>query len=251
MFTIYNHNKLTRQPFFADLITYLLNHEDVTLRQLKKDFADVRNLERAIEDYVQADYIIRADKRYTVALAVYGDELLTGASDTPARLVYREPFLVASGSELQKRLDKSRIYTTVTTSANGLVLHESSDYARRETTLANYFYHVDQPSLPLSDAERAIYEVIGDVSEDYAMKYMSTFWLRFLNKDVVNMRRPDIFVQTLVALGYASGDEGAFSNEVAFEEEVALSEVVFDRADDFIQAQIAQQTVLPAYLSLD
>ena len=64
MISILNPTKLTRQPFFNDLIQYLAAHDEVTLRQLKQDFSHVSHLERSIEAYVQAGYIKRKDKRY-------------------------------------------------------------------------------------------------------------------------------------------------------------------------------------------
>lgn len=41
---IYNENRLTGQPFFKDLIEYLAQHNEVMLRQIHKDFADVKIL---------------------------------------------------------------------------------------------------------------------------------------------------------------------------------------------------------------
>ncbi len=41
---IYNENRLTSQPFFKDLIEYLAQHDEVMLRQIHKDFADVKIL---------------------------------------------------------------------------------------------------------------------------------------------------------------------------------------------------------------
>ena len=70
---IFNHNRLTQRPFFQDLINYLANDDDVTLRQIKAAFGDVQNLERQIEDFVQAGLILREDKRYTNQFRVFTD----------------------------------------------------------------------------------------------------------------------------------------------------------------------------------
>ena len=63
---IFNHNRLTERPFFQELINFLINHDDVTLRKIKAAFGNEQNLERQIEDFVQAGFISRLDKRYTI-----------------------------------------------------------------------------------------------------------------------------------------------------------------------------------------
>lgn len=38
----------------------------MTLRQIKENFPEVPKIDRLIEEYVQAGYIIRDNKRYTI-----------------------------------------------------------------------------------------------------------------------------------------------------------------------------------------
>ena len=59
MIITYNPDKLTRQSFFQELINYLQMHDEVTLRQIKRDFPEIPKLDRAIEDYVQAHVVRR------------------------------------------------------------------------------------------------------------------------------------------------------------------------------------------------
>ena len=66
MINICNPDKLTRQAFFQDLINFLYQTDDVTLRQIKANFPEVPKIDRLIEEYVQAGYIIRDNKRYTI-----------------------------------------------------------------------------------------------------------------------------------------------------------------------------------------
>lgn len=47
-----------------------------------------------------------------------------------------------------------------------------------------------------------LYDLLGDVNQEYALKYMTTFLLKFTRKDLVMQKRPDIFVEALVTLGY-------------------------------------------------
>ena len=41
MIQIFNPSRLTRQPFFIDLVDYLDQHDDVILREIKAQFPDV------------------------------------------------------------------------------------------------------------------------------------------------------------------------------------------------------------------
>ena len=66
MIIIFNPDKLTRQNFFKDLVNFLYQTDDVTLRQIKAKFQEVPKIDRLIEEYVQTGYIIRDNKRYTI-----------------------------------------------------------------------------------------------------------------------------------------------------------------------------------------
>ena len=41
MIQIFNPSRLTRQPFFRDLIAYLDQHDDVILREIKAQYPEV------------------------------------------------------------------------------------------------------------------------------------------------------------------------------------------------------------------
>ena len=96
---IFNHTKLTETPFFQALITFLANHEDVTLRKIKAAFNSEKNLERQIENFVQAGLISRLDKRYTNNFQVFGDEDFARnlPVSVPKILVFEDPFLWKQG----------------------------------------------------------------------------------------------------------------------------------------------------------
>ena len=70
MIKIINPSRLTRQPFFQELIDYLDQHENVILREIKREFAGVANIDRSIEDYIKAGYIKRENKRYYLTLPI-------------------------------------------------------------------------------------------------------------------------------------------------------------------------------------
>ena len=67
MITIINPTRLTRQPFFKDLVNYLDQHDDVILRQIKSQFPD-QPVDKLMEEYIKAGFILRENKRYTLNL---------------------------------------------------------------------------------------------------------------------------------------------------------------------------------------
>jgi hypothetical protein len=103
---------------------------------------------------------------------------------------------VAEGAELIAKLQASQIQQTLANQTNGIALHFSSDFGRTAENLANYFYHVEK-RVALTPFEQEIYEIIGDVDPEYALKYMTTFLLKFVKKEVVKQKRPDILSRHL------------------------------------------------------
>ena len=52
MIKVINPSRLTCQPFFHELINYLDRHDDVTLREIKHEFANFSNIDRSMEEYI-------------------------------------------------------------------------------------------------------------------------------------------------------------------------------------------------------
>ena len=57
MIQIFNPSRLTRQPFFIDLVDYLDQHDDVILREIKAQFLDVA-VDKLMEEYIKAGLIL-------------------------------------------------------------------------------------------------------------------------------------------------------------------------------------------------
>ncbi|WP_307976000.1 DUF1803 domain-containing protein [uncultured Streptococcus sp.] len=207
MIEVINHGKIERQPFFQKLINYLWTHDDVTLRQIKKAFEDEVKIDRAIEDYVQAGYVVRKDKRYTLNLP-----LLTSLDG----LELDSLVFIDTESPIYNRLLTLTFETTLGNQTNGLLIEESTDFARHKLTLSNYFYKL-RHSQKLSEEQTELYDLLGDVNQEYALKYMTTFLLKFGSKDVVKQKRPDIFVEALVIMGYIRPvDETSYTLDMTF-----------------------------------
>ncbi len=248
---VFNENRLIRQPFFLSLINYLELQEDVTLRQIHKEFEQVKNLDRQIDSFIAAGFIWRKDKRYGNNFKVFADEDfdLVLTQEEPAAYRYEEPFFIAKGSQLEKRLDQSITQQVLKNQTNAIELHFSSRYDLSTDSLFNYFYKVAN-NLPLTVLEQEVYQIMGDVDQEYALKYMTTFLLKFTRKDIVKAR-PDIFIRALQKYGYIEAvSEKEFKSLLKFDEETQIREVTFDQAQDFIAAQIQQTKVLNNFISI-
>ena len=210
MIKIINPNRLTRQPFFQELIDYLDQHENVILREIKREFAGVANIDRSIEDYIKAGYIKRENKRYYLSLP-----LLESLED----LQLDQEVFIRNDSPLYQELLELRFETQLSNRTNEAILLEETDFQRDELTLANYFYKM-QRQYPLSNAQKLLYDVLGDVNPEYALKYMTTFLLKYVRKDELMQKRRDIFVDSLVILGYIRKNEaGKYELQASFDKE--------------------------------
>ena len=210
MIKIINPTRLTRQPLFEKLITYLDQHNDVILREIKRKFVGFPNLDRFIEECIKAGYIRRENKRYYQQLPLL-DNLKNLTLD-------QEIFIRDDGPLYQEFLDL-RFETLLTNQTNAAILLEKTDFQRDKLTLSNYFYKM-QHQYPLSEEQKPLYAVLGDVNPEYALKYMTTFLLKYVRKDDLMQKRRDIFVDSLVILGYIRQNEsGKYELQASFDKE--------------------------------
>lgn len=213
MIIIFNPDKLTRQTFFKDLVNFLYQTDDVTLRQIKAKFQEVPKNDRLIEEYVQAGYIIRDNKRYTI-----GIELLNSLEN----ISLDSQIFVDDESQIYTDLMKLTFETRLDNEANDLILVEKTSIVRDELTLSNYFFKLAE-NLPMSKAQEVLFDLLGDVNPQYALKYMTTFLLKFARKDEVAQKRPDIFVEALEKLDYIrKNDQGKYQLNMTFDKETLI-----------------------------
>ena len=209
MITIINPTRLTRQPFFKDLVNYLDQHDDVILRQIKSQFPD-QPVDKLMEEYIKAGFILRENKRYTLNLPFLESADLV---DLDQEVFVREDSAVYQ--ELKARI----FQTELRNSTNEAILVEETDFARNAQTLSNYFYKVKH-QYPLTEEQEKLYAILGDVNPEYALKYMTSFLLKFLKKEVVQQKRKDIFVDSLEVLGYIRKNaEGKYELAVDLDKE--------------------------------
>ena len=209
MITIINPTRLTRQPFFKDLVDYLDQHDEVILREIKAHFPEVA-VDKFLEEYIKAGLILRENKRYYLSLPFL--------ESTESLALDQEVFVRDDSHVYQEILDK-HFQTELRNQTNVAILEEHTDFAREKMTLSNYFYKV-KFQYPLTEEQQRLYEILGDVNPEYALKYMTTFLLKFLKKDQLMQKRRDIFVDSLVLLGYiVQNEDGKYELAVEFDKE--------------------------------
>ena len=209
MIQIFNPSRLTRQPFFRDLVDYLDQHDDVILREIKAQFPEVL-VDKYLEDYIKAGFILRENKRYYLNLPFL--------ESTESLELDQEVFVRDDSSIYQEILEKD-FQTELRNQTNAAILEEHTDFARVKMTLSNYFYKV-KFQYSLTEEQQRLYEILGDVNPEYALKYMTTFLLKFLKKDQLMQKRRDIFVDSLVLLGYiVQNEDGKYELAVEFDKE--------------------------------
>ena len=209
MIQIFNPSRLTRQPFFWDLVDYLDRHDDVILREIKAQFPEVA-VDKLLEEYIKAGLILRENKRYYLNLPFL---------ESTESLELDQEVFVRDDSPIYQEILEKHFQTELRNQTNAAILKEYTDFAREKMTLSNYFYKV-KFQYPLTEEQQRLYEILGDVNPEYALKYMTTFLLKFLKKDQLMQKRTDIFVDSLVLLGYiVQNEDGKYELAVEFDKE--------------------------------
>ena len=209
MIQIFNPSRLTRQPFFRDLVNYLDQHDDVILREIKAQFPGVA-VDKYLEEYIKAGFILRENKRYSLNLPFL---------ESTESLELDQEVFVRDDSPVYREILEKEFRTELRNQTNAAILEEYTDFAREKMTLSNYFYKVKH-QYPLTENQQKLYAVLGDVNPEYALKYMTTFLLKFLKKDQLMQKRRDIFVDSLVLLGYiVQNVEGKYELALEFDKE--------------------------------
>ena len=209
MIQIFNPSRLTRQPFFIDLVDYLDQHDDVILREIKAQFPDVA-VDKLMEEYIKAGLILRENKRYFLNLPFL---------ESTDNLALDQEIFIGEDSPVYQALLEKTYETELRNQTNAAIFVERTDFARQKMSLSNYFYKVKH-QYPLTEKQQKLYDILGDVNPEYALKYMTTFLLKFLKKDQLIQKRRDIFVDSLVVMGYVvQNEEGKYELAVNFDKE--------------------------------
>lgn len=210
MIKILNPTRLTRQPLFEKLINYLDQQDNVILREIKREFAGFPNLDRFMEECIKEGYIRRENKRYYQQVPLL---------EKLENLSLNQEIFIRDDSPIYQELLNLSFETQLANQTNAAILLEKTDFQRDKLTLSNYFYKM-QRQYPLSEEQKPLYAILGDVNPEYALKYMTTFLLKYVRKDELLQKRRDIFVDSLVTLGYIRQNEaGKYELQASFDKE--------------------------------
>lgn len=210
MIKILNPTRLTRRPLFEKLINYLDQQDDVILREIKREFAGFPNLDRFMEECIKAGYIRRENKRYYQQVPLL---------EKLENLSLDQEIFIRDDCPIYQELLNLSFETQLANQTNAAILLEKTDFQRDKLTLSNYFYKM-QRQYPPSEEQKPLYAVLGDVNPEYALKYMTTFLLKYVRKDELLQKRRDIFVDSLVILGYIRQNEaGKYELQASFDKE--------------------------------
>ena len=125
MIKIINHSRLTGQPFFQELIDYLDQHEAVILREIKREFEGVANIDRSIEEFIKAGYIRRENKRFYLTLPFV---------ESLEDLCLDQEIFIRNDSPLYQELLELRFETRLSNQTNSALLLEETDFLRDKLT---------------------------------------------------------------------------------------------------------------------
>jgi len=191
------------------LIRYLDQYEDVILRGIKAQFPDVA-VDKLMEEYIKASLILRENKHYYLNFPTL---------ESLDSLELDQEIFVREASPVYQALLEQSFETELRNQINAAILVEKTDFARIKMTLSNYFYKVKQ-QYPLTEKQQELYDILGDVNPEYALKYMTAFLLKFLKKDQLMQKCRDIFVDSLVVLGYiVQNEDGKYELAIDFDKE--------------------------------
>ena len=120
MIQIFNPSRLTRQPFFRDLVDYLDQHDDVILRQIKAQFPD-QPVDKLMEEYIKAGLILRENKRYYLNLPFL---------ESTESLALDQEVFVRDDSPIYQEILEKHFQTELRNQTNAAILEEHTDFAR-------------------------------------------------------------------------------------------------------------------------
>lgn len=207
-------DKKLRHDFFLQNLLDTLNQSILSLRAIKAKYPDVQQIDRKIDSYIDLGLIKRENKRY------YLNSELVFASQNGLveKIVEKELALIKSSMQsidylffsqyfrklqldqpkfiLLEKFPKLYRLDELKNQTNQVVFYSLNQLTEENLNLFSYFIHQDEESL--SKAEQHINQYLGDVNPEYALKYMTTFLLKFLKKEQVTQKRTDIFVRALV-----------------------------------------------------
>ena len=153
------------------MVDYLDQHDDVILRQIKAQFP-TQPVDKYLEEYIKAGLILRENKTLLSQFPFL---------ESTESLELDQEVFVRDDSPIYQEILENDFQTELRNQTNAAILKERTDFAREKMTLSNYFYKVKH-QYPLTEEQQRLYEILGDVNPEYALKYMTTFFAQVPQK---------------------------------------------------------------------
>lgn len=210
-------NQRLKHDLFLKSLLNTLSESVLSLRAIKAKYPTVSQIDRKIDHYIDLGLILRQNKRYylnpklivncqngLVEKMVEVELDLIKSNHLEIDLLFfihyfrilqlsQPEFILLEKQPKIYRLDQLHNQT------NQIIFVSLNQLTEENLNLFLYFRHQDEEQL--SKAEQQINQYLGDVNPEYALKYMTTFLLKFLKKEQVTQKRVDIFVKALVDFG--------------------------------------------------
>ncbi|MDR1568732.1 MAG: DUF1803 domain-containing protein [Streptococcaceae bacterium] len=232
MYLLTNNRKLRQDTLLKSLLAALAK-EALTLRELKLRFKHIQKLDRAIDSFIDLGLIKRENKRYFLAEAPIAKTVdATPIVEIEVAAIEKTPHTAAffyhyfdklQGSlpdfclltcELADTIQKTYRLNQLKNANNAVVFCTLDDLAESQHNLYHYFSHQDDENL--NEIEQVMSQLIGDVNPDYALKYMTAFLLKLLDKKIVKYERKDIFIQALADFQLIEHTEAGYQLSLPF-----------------------------------
>ncbi|EOT44264.1 DUF1803 domain-containing protein [Enterococcus columbae] len=240
---------IIESPFFDRLVDYLINHDSVILRELKKQFADEHLFEKNLEKLIAAKIIIRENRRYT-----FGGEILNEKSSLVDPQFSVDPTLLNRHLLMQlanrlKAISAEDFYLVKTDQLAYFKTYQTPYFSwqilyknPRQTNVATYFTAcATQNHL---DAHQEMYTLIGDVDVIYYLDQIEVLIEKI--KKGRRRIRGSIFVSSAEKFGLiqAVDERLMIAKDVIVGEEETLEnfEAIFQLFDNY--SAIEQRQIL-------
>ena len=207
--------ELQKNTFFTPLMTFLQKRPNCTLRELNQEFPQ-KGFVKYLESCIQVGWVLREERRYTLALPIYTKETVVEVSRQPKLQELFLELAALSDEELAALFQQLKDYQPATpyivtedvllgciqeAGVSGELQLFSLITKPESTDLAGFFVanrHLEEPA-----HYRQLVRLIGDVDEEYYFQQV-----RWILSRIVKGKAPkdSIFRDSLEISGIISDD---------------------------------------------
>jgi len=251
--------KFLKEPLGFKIISFIKNNDSVILREIKKEFAEDNSkvsIEKVLEEALNFGLVKRGKRRYTVETVqdIKSSEIIEAKllklrreyKEFPSILFYalisdklknisNSPVIVEDGNFL-----KDLFYVTrCNFGSGGFFYYFVYQPFQDKFSLPLYFEHVADEQ-ELTNFEKEIYDLLGDVNVEYVFKQFNLILLKFLDKPKIFYERHNIFLMTLVKINLLTSlgnNQYQINQKIKIDRKIAKEKQIFLR-EDFLKIAV-------------